>query len=119
VIRLLGGVRAEDIDNEMRAITKLCKSSHPNIIQVFQHGELYRNSTVFFIDMELCDFSLERYCRGMDVPQLVNWTTIREQGALPASIRAINDQIINALVFIHEHGEVHRDLCPQNGDLYS
>ena len=94
---------------------KLCKSSHPNIVQIFDLGQLKPDSAFYFLDMELCDFTLEDYCRGFDVPILENWTVIRKQRALALSICLINDQIVDGLIYIHSSQEVHRDLTPHNG----
>jgi hypothetical protein len=62
-----------DIDNEIRAVSKLCKDWHPNIVQVLALGQLRPDSTWFYIDMELCSVSLETYMRStesiMDLPK--------------------------------------------------
>jgi len=116
---LLLGVSKEEIENELRAVNKLCKSAHPNIVQVFGVGPLLRDSVVYFIDMELCDLSLERYCHGENVPGLPNWNILRDQGPFQfgRGIWDILEQIVEGLKFIHKKREVHRDLCPGNGGL--
>jgi len=55
VVREFSGITKEDIDNEVRAITKLCKSRHSNIVHVIDHGPLKPDSAFYFIDMELCE----------------------------------------------------------------
>jgi serine/threonine protein kinase len=103
-------VRQKDVDNEVRAVNKLCKSNHPNIVQVLELGQLRADSTSFFIDMELCSVSLDNYIySGALAPGLYVWDTT------PSQICSIFKDIIHGLVFIHEHGEVHRDLSPHNG----
>lgn len=115
VTRLFADIRLEEIENEIRAVNKLCKSCHPNIIQVFELGQLRRDSAFYFIDMELCNFTLEKYSRGDDVPSLTNWNSLRNEGKLPETICTIIDNIVDGLIFIHGQKEVHRDLSPQNG----
>ena len=103
----------------MRAINKLCKSSHPNIIEVYQHGQLKPSTAFYFIDMELCDFNLEAYATGRSATPLESWEAIRSQGRVSVSVINIMLQILDGLVFVHDHNEVHRDLNPQNGDYQS
>ena len=117
VVRLFGDVELKDIENEIRAITKLCKTGHENIVQVFEFGVLKEDSAWHFIDMELCDFTLEKYIQGADVPGLPKWGQFEEPISVfrARAICHINGQILNGLHFIHSHQEVHRDLSPQNG----
>jgi len=115
VIRELGFVTKDDVDNEVRALKKLCQNQHPNIVQVFEYGQLNPESTIHFIDMELCDISLGNYLLGQELKNVVNWATVREQGDTPTHTYKILQQILNGLVYIHCLDEVHRDLSPQNG----
>ena len=104
----------------MNKVRKLCQSSHPNIVQVIQIGLLKPDSVFHYIDMELCDFTLEKYIYG-DVPHLANWTDIR-WGPIESrivEIAGIAEHIIQGLIFIHELDQVHRDLSPQNGTTSS
>ena len=111
-------IKQEEIDNELRAVNKLCKSEHPNIVQVFQAGALIGDSSVYFIDMELCDFTLKQYSSGEDVPFLPSWHIVRERANFQESLYQITNQIVDGLIFIHENQEVHRDLCPSNGSAF-
>jgi serine/threonine protein kinase len=88
----------------------LCKSNHPNIVQVLELGQFLADSTSFFIDMELCSVSLDKCIyTGALAQGLSVWD------AEPSQICSIFKDIIRGLVFIHEHGEVHQDLSPHNG----
>jgi serine/threonine protein kinase len=109
-VRVLGVVRQKDIDNEIRAATRLCQSSHPNIVPVLRLGQLIPDSILHYIDMELCSVSLESYMAKQEaVADLPRWERTKEQ------ILNIYVQIVDGLDFIHEHGEAHRDLSPPNG----
>lgn len=114
------GITKEDIDNELRAIDKLCKTGHPSVVEVFEYGQLQPDSSFYCIDMELCDFTLEEYIHGKEVPQLQSLESIRSDKlfgvhGLQAYVFGIAMEILNGLIFIHRHNEVHRDLSPQNG----
>jgi len=121
VIHVFGAVNEKDVENELRAIRKLSGTEHPNLIQVFQFGTLRPDTLFRFIDMELCDFTLDRYIHGEDVPDLVNWSIFhlpapdKDRRKLGSAICNIVEQIIEGLIFIHEHHEFHRDLSPHNG----
>jgi len=96
-------------------VTKLCQGGNANIVEVFQFGILYADSAFYFIDMELCEFSLSRYIDEGDVPYLVPWQRLRLEGKTLEHICTINEHIMSALDFIHSRHEVHRDLTPHNG----
>jgi serine/threonine protein kinase len=84
----------------------------------------FRYSSYYFIDMELCDLSLQGYLypdpfesyTAMGLPPSL-------QGLPPASVADhicnIMRQIANGLKFIHAHSEAHRDLKPSNGNQFS
>lgn len=117
VVRPFVGATEEDIRNEVRAIDKLCRSHHPNITQVLDHGELKPDTAYYYIDMELCAFTLEQYIHGKGpVPGWgVSWESVRSGDNLRENVVRIFRHIVNGLIFIHEKNEVHRDLSPQNG----
>ena len=108
MIRLGASSKVADIDNEVKAITELC--SHPNIITVFQYGKLDMTS-YYYIDMELCAFSLAEYINKSAAPVESRSTTFE--------VWNIMSQLISGVQFIHSMGEVHRDLKPQNGNQLS
>ena len=118
MIRTLGFVTKDDVDNEVRAIRKLCQNQHPNVVQVFDYGQLNPDSMIHFIDMELCDISLANYLLGQELSGLASWTTVREQDEIPTHAYNILQQILNGLLYIHCLEEVHRDLSPQNGESH-
>ena len=115
MIRQFGYVTKADVDNEVRALKKLCQNQHPNIVQVFDYGQINTDGTIHFIDMELCDISLGNYLLGQELKDVISWTTVREQEEIPTHAYNILQQILNGLLFIHCLDEVHRDLSPQNG----
>ena len=121
LLRPCGDVTPELIQNEMRAVTKLCKpGSHENIVAVFEFGKLPR-SYFHFIDMELCDLNLETYIyrdwtpyvkeRAPDLVAIDDMSTT----AKLSQIGDIMMDIAAGVAFIHSHQEVHRDLKPRNG----
>jgi serine/threonine protein kinase len=104
---------------EVDAMKELCQNeSHLNVIRLLDHGVLVDES-VYFIDMELCDISLEQYINGagaiMGFHRLQNWKKLEPDIFL---ITAIMQQLLSGLAFIHKSGKVHRDLNPKNGKPY-
>lgn len=108
----------DDIDNEVKAITKLCtEGSHGNIVAVLKHGWLKR-SPYYFIDMELCDLNLETFIYaasfdGFERDFETDRKTLEEVRL--GNLWPIMRDIVRGLRFIHNHGQVHRDLKPRNG----
>lgn len=97
----------------------LCTGEHPNIVQVFAFGKLREESSFYFIDMELCDVTLDLYVNGHHIsPDLVPWRELNEKSRL-LYICTICEHIVSALLYIHEHKLVHRDISPQNGISFS
>ena len=93
------------------------KGSHSHIVEVLRIGEL-RNSSDYFIDMELCDLSLEDYINSENLGDglpVYNKT-------VPPPLRAkqiwyIMIHIASGAKFMHSISMVHRDLKPANGKL--
>jgi len=108
-----------DIDNEVRAINKLCKSKHSNIVQALDYGRLQADGVFYFIDMELCEISLEKYIQGETINSLINWNTVRIHNEVDEHAYTIMQQILNGMIYIHCLNEVHRDLSPSNGTSFS
>lgn len=105
----------DEIENEVRAINKLCKSQHPNIVQVLQYGTLRKDSAFYFIDMERCDATLEKYMQGQHVEGLTNWETVEQSDTRERYVYEILQHILHGILYIHSLHEVHRDLSPHNG----
>jgi len=117
VIHILGPDRQE-IDNEVRAIMKLCvKKAHENIVSVLKLGEL-PNSSYYFIDMELCDLNLAVYIHRPNPPNpSQSLPYFIKEGSSHKGIRIWNimTQIAGGIKYIHSHDLVHRDVKPANG----
>ena len=90
---------------------------HPHLIAVNpQHGwiketGLGRGLTFYYyIDMELCEFSLADYIQD-------EGTTYPNRGIpkrSPSDIIGIATQVVSGVVFIHDKQFIHRDLKPNN-----
>jgi serine/threonine protein kinase len=116
LLRPFGVITQEDIENEARAITKLCgQEQHNNIVEVFQHGKL-PNSPYYFIDMELCDMNLDMYIESIDRPITGNAKAFLSPDLVATVIIDIFRDITRGVVFIHNHHEIHRDLKPRNSN---
>ena len=87
---------AQRFEREARAVASL---RHPNIVQVFDFGDL---EGTYYMVME--------YIRGHDL----NWL-LRQSGALPpARAAGILQELAGALDYAHSQGLVHRDIKPSN-----
>jgi serine/threonine protein kinase len=101
------------IQNELRAVQKLCNGRHRNVIKVLNTRELTEMSVFIFIDMELCEMNLDQFnaaCWPEKAKPL--WVGAKE-------IWNIMAQIADGLTFIHDQKEIHRDLKPRNGNPHA
>src|SRR5271154_2138172 len=81
LIRPFGATTREDIETEVKAITRLCASGeHEHIIRFFSHGPL-PSGDYYYIDMEFCECNLERYIYSPDRSDLLSSFSLR--GAPP------------------------------------
>lgn len=126
MLRPFASTTKEDIRNEVRAITKICKTgTHQNIVSIIRHGSL-STSDYYFIDMELCDINLADYIVGKQsaiadgsiAPSVTNVALGIENRLsiinFQESSRIMID-ITSGLEFLHQNNIVHRDLKPSNG----
>jgi serine/threonine protein kinase len=105
--------------NELQAITKLCKKgAHLHIVTVLKIGEL-RDTPFLFIDMELCDLDLAEYIHCTKAESSVLTYFVKDQ---PPPLKA--QQIWNVMLhiakgvqYLHSKDIVHRDLKPANGNF--
>jgi len=129
LVRLAGRVSKADIKNEAEVVSSICKSGgHKNIIEIIEHGWLKGSVNVYFIDMELGDFTLADYIDyhnseanpsiNLDVWQ-VSMPVVILRGCSPnqrvQNMWGIASHIVGGLEFLHMHNHVHRDLKPSNG----
>ena len=120
----------ENIESEAHAISLISKArGHPNIVEIHGHGWLLNFPNIYFIDMELCNFSLAEYISyhngGSDavIGRLVSCDNSFLHRPTDAqekikNVWAIGNQIASALSFLHSHGLVHRDVIPRNGTCH-
>ena len=95
-------ITEDAIQNEHRAVVKLCRDSNKHLVAVYSLGK-FTDSSQYFIDMELCDMNLEQYIQTSPVEIDRIWEIMKD--------------ISDGVTFIHNHNEVHRDLKPRNGTL--
>jgi hypothetical protein len=86
---------ADRFEREARALAKL---HHPNIVTVFDFGEVEGN---FYLLMEFVD--------GLSLRQL-----LQQRKLAPPEALAIVPKICEALQYAHQQGIVHRDIKPEN-----
>ena len=107
------------VENEARAIIKLCQpSAHENIVSVLRQGYL-QDDKYFFYDMELCQMNLNDYISRAwkdpvpkEIQDLTSPMGPREKVRMAMYIML---DIAEGVSYIHSHSEVHRDLKPGNG----
>jgi serine/threonine protein kinase len=133
----VSNVNRESIENEARVVSSLLKNGgHELITRVFRHGWLKGLGGMYFIDMQLADFTLQQYIsRHKDKGAIsgniitnfpdLEWYSISTPDFLDMNrsvkgrildMLLISDQIAEALTFLHIHYFVHRDLKPSNGN---
>jgi serine/threonine protein kinase len=83
-------------------------------VKIFDLGEL-RNSSYYFIDMELCDMTLKDFITSFQASRSSQGESDLPYRAPDQEIWTIMMQIASGLEYIHSEGEVHRDLKPANG----
>jgi serine/threonine protein kinase len=99
--------------NEVRATEKLKqKGPHKNLVHIFGHNSMPRSFN-YYIDMELCNGDLDNWIRTNHVGSYYELPRSQYIGTLE-EIADILIDIVRGVNFIHCHGEVHRDLKPQN-----
>jgi serine/threonine protein kinase len=116
LIRPFATIMTEDVQNEIRAVTKLCSQKHPNVIDVLCHDWL-KGSPYYAIDMEFCELTLADYIRGdreLIFKTVTTEMVYSERIVKWLEISVIMKDIINGISFIHNCNEVHRDLKPSN-----
>jgi serine/threonine protein kinase len=96
---------------------RLQSGQHDNIVKILRHESFGPHTGAYFIDLQYCDINLDEYIRGSRPPclALYNYLEAKENDDLPLIICGIIQQVLNGLIFIHEKGQVHRDLKPMNG----
>jgi|SRR5271170_1348466 len=103
------------------------RGGHVNVIAFFDHGVL-RPFPCYFIDMELCDFSLSDYLyehndsiQGFEEdPEC--WPALVPGGSSVfkrmQNLCRVGGDIACGLEFLHSLYVIHRDIKPANGNLY-
>jgi serine/threonine protein kinase len=115
-------VGREEILNEVSAIQKLYdEKQHENLVTIIHHG-WFTQSSMYFIDMELCRFNLDEYIKNEVEPDIFLSDNPRLLGVIFQERNLchtwdIMEQICSGLHFIHSCKQVHRDLKPRNGTL--
>jgi serine/threonine protein kinase len=127
IIRCIGGITESDIQREARAVSSLLQTGgHKNIVKILKHGELGLSGDCYFVDMELCDLTLQQYIAywqgnlraPFDITARRAPVFVRNDCSVLVRIQnlwTIARHIACGLEFMHGHKYVHRDLKPSNG----
>ncbi len=97
---------AERFNREARMLARL---SHPQIVAVYDFGEVHVSDRATSSQPRPLYFFLMEYVDGPNLRQLMQTGELSPQQAL-----AIVPQICEALQFAHDEGVVHRDIKPEN-----
>jgi len=130
-------VQESDIENELRALQKLCAVDQGKfLVRVFNHERsaskeyIPADLDVCSIDMELCSRNLKDEIVGQastlqdlltamasndDGSDMEGMSSESRLSTKNKDIVSILHQILDGLEFIHSMNEVHRDLKPENG----
>jgi ankyrin repeat protein len=118
LLHIPGPDHRRDVDNEVRAIMRLCRNGHRNIVSVLKFGDL-RDSAYYFIDMELCDLNLAVYIHRAEPPNpsesLPYFIKDASSELRAVQIWNIMRQLAGGIKYIHGSDLVHRDVKPANG----
>jgi serine/threonine protein kinase len=105
------------LEREVKAIKKLCgPAAHPNIVQVVDHGLLW-SCDFYYIDMELCNMSLDDYLHPKHPPDASTLLPCFVKGGGSDSLVqmwTIMSQIARGVDYIHRLHKIHRDIKPAN-----
>jgi serine/threonine protein kinase len=104
------------IGNEQRAIKKISENGgHINIVTILVHG-WFISDQFYFIDMELCYFSLRGFLSsGLRLHEpLKSVFYVGNDSMWELFLWNIFSQIARGLEFIHSKGETHRDIKSEN-----
>jgi len=135
-IRKMGlKVQECDIENELRALQKLCVVDRGDfLVRVFNHERSASREFVpadldcCSIDMELCSRNLKDEIAGQEstlqglLAVMASTEDQSEMEGISSQLSSKNKhivdilhQVLDGLEFIHSMDEVHRDLKPENG----
>ena len=65
-MRLFGDLTKEDVENEAKVVSEVCRGHCNYVIEVLEHGWLEKTHSYYFIDMEYCNWTLEDYIQGLE-----------------------------------------------------
>jgi serine/threonine protein kinase len=116
------------VENESLIVSSLGEhGGHSNIVAVLKQGWLVGSGGIYFIDMELGDFTLHDYIEyhsapsssieGIPLPPFSAGFVQKSCSQLQRlhNIWIVGRDVAGGLQYLHSHGYVHRDLKPSNG----